>query len=145
MLIGQRAGALGIPTRTVRFYERKGLLPDPRRAQNGYRVYDETTLARLRFIRSAQAAGLTLAEIASIIHVRDDGTAPCSHVDALLDKKLTDVRQRRRQLAALETELVQLRERSRQLDPADCTAGEICHIFTNTAGADGDLSGHRTP
>nr|MBA3803603.1 MerR family transcriptional regulator [Acidimicrobiia bacterium] len=66
MLIGQVADALGIPTRTIRFYERKGLVPEPQRADNGYRVYDNTTLARLGFIRSAQAAGLTLAEIASI-------------------------------------------------------------------------------
>jgi DNA-binding transcriptional MerR regulator len=129
-LIGQLADALGIPTRTIRFYERKGLLPEPQRAHNGYRVYDEPTLARLRFIRTAQSAGLTLAEIASVIHVRDDGTAPCSHVDSLLETKLAEVRARRRQLAALESELAQLLDRSRQLDPADCTAGEICHIFT---------------
>lgn len=130
MLIGQLADALAIPTRTVRFYERKGLLPDPQRAENGYRVYDDTTVARLRFIRTSQAAGLTLAEIASVIGVRDDGTAPCSHVETLLENKLTEVRERRRQLATLETELSALLERSRQLDPADCTAGEICHIFT---------------
>ena len=130
MLIGQLADALEIPTRTIRFYERKGLLPEPQRADNGYRVYDDATLARLRFIRTAQAAGLTLAEIASIIHVRDDGTAPCSHVDSLLETKLAEVRDRRRQLAALEAELAQLLDRSRQLDPADCTAGEICHIFS---------------
>ncbi|MEP7204228.1 MAG: heavy metal-responsive transcriptional regulator [Ilumatobacteraceae bacterium] len=132
MLIGQLAETLGIPTATVRLYERKGLLPDPRRAENGYRVYDDTTLARLRFIRTAQAAGLTLAEISSVLHVRDDGTAPCSHVDDLLATKLADVRQRRRQLAALESELAQLLARSRQLDPADCTTGEICHIFNTS-------------
>ena len=130
MLIGELADALQIPTRTIRFYERKGLLPEPKRAGNGYRVYDDTTLARLRFIRTAQAAGLTLAEIASVIHVRDDGTAPCSHVDSLLETKLAEVRDRRRQLATLETELAHLLERSRALDPADCTAGEICHIFS---------------
>lgn len=130
MLIGQLADTLGIPSATIRLYERKGLLPDPQRAQNGYRVYDETTLARLRFIRTTQAAGLTLAEISSVLHVRDDGTAPCSHVDELLETKLADVRQRRRQLAALESELAQLLERSRILDPTDCTAGEICHIFS---------------
>lgn len=130
MLIGQLADALGIPTRTVRFYERKGLLPDPQRAENGYRLYTDTTLERLRFIRIAQAAGLTLAEVASIIHVRDDGTAPCSHVDSLLETKLEEVRERRRQLAALESELVQLLDRSKQLDPADCSAGEICQIFS---------------
>jgi len=65
-----------------------------------------------------------------VIHVRDDGTAPCSHVDSLLETKLAEVRERRRQLATIEDELSALLERSRQLDPADCTAGEICHIFT---------------
>lgn len=137
MLIGQVADALGIPTRTIRFYERKGLVPEPQRADNGYRVYDNTTLARLGFIRSAQAAGLTLAEIASIIHVRDDGTPPCSHVDALLETKLADVRGRRRHLAELESELVQLLDRSSHLDPADCAAGEICHIFSTSDEAEG--------
>ncbi len=140
MLIGQVADALGIPTRTVRFYERKGLLPEPRRADNGYRVYGDTSLARLRFIRSAQAAGLTLAEIASIIHVRDDGTAPCRHVDVLLETKLVDVRARRRHLADLEAELVHLLDRSSHLDPADCTAGEICHIFSTSDEAEGPSS-----
>ena len=137
MLIGQVADEAGIPTRTIRFYERKGLLSEPQRADNGYRVYDNTTLARLGFIRSAQAAGLTLAEIASIIHVRDDGTPPCSHVDALLETKLADVRGRRRHLADLESELVQLLDRSSHLDPADCTAGEICHIFSTSDEAEG--------
>ena len=137
MLIGQVADALGIPTRTIRFYERKGLVPEPQRADNGYRVYDNTTLARLGFIRSAQAAGLTLAEIVSIIHVRDDGSAPCSHVDALLETKLADVRARRRHLAELESELVQLLDRSSHLDPADCAAGEICNIFSTSGEGEG--------
>lgn len=132
MLIGQLADELDIPTRTIRFYERKGLLPEPQRAANNYRTYDDHTLARLRFIRAAQTAGLTLAEIASIIHVRDDGTAPCSHVDSLLETKLADVHERKRQLAALESELTQLLDRSRRLDPADCPTGAICHIFTPT-------------
>lgn len=131
MLIGQIADELDVPTRTIRFYERKGLLPEPQRATNGYRIYDDTTIARLRFIRNAQAAGLTLAEIASIIHVRNDGTAPCSHVDTLLQTKLGEICERRRQLTALESELTQLLQRSSQLDPTDYTAGEICHIFTN--------------
>ena len=135
-MIGELADAVGLPTRTVRFYERRGLLPQPQRAPNGYRVYDDAALSRLRFIRSTQAAGLTLAEIRSIIEIRDSGAAPCTHVDTLLDAKLSEVRQRRQQLAALEHELEQLVERSGQLDPADCTEGDICHILkTDTAAA----------
>jgi len=129
MLIGELADAVGLPTRTVRFYERRGLLPPPQRASNGYRVYDDAALSRLRFIRSTQAAGLTLAEIRSIIEIRDSGAAPCTPVDALLETKLSEVRQRRQQLAVFEHELEQLVERSRGLDPADCTEGDICHIL----------------
>ena len=130
MLIGELAGTAGVPSQTLRFYERKGLLPQPGRGANGYRVYDESTLTRLHFIKVAQAAGLTLAEIRSIIVLRIDGTTPCKHVAALLDDKLTDVRQRIRHLAALQTELEALIERSHLFDPADCADADICQILS---------------
>ena len=113
-----------------------GLLPEPLRAPNGYRVYDDATLHRLRFIRTAQAAGLTLAEIHGITDIRDSGAAPCTHVDALLDAKLDEVRRRRRQLVELERELGHLVERSRRLDPADCTEGDICQILQSDTRTD---------
>jgi DNA-binding transcriptional MerR regulator len=130
MLIGELADAVGVPTRTVRFYERRGLLPEPARAANGYRIYDDATLRRLRFIRSAQAAGLTLSEIIDIIEVRNNGEVPCTHVAELLATKLDDVRRRRQELGMLESELEQLIERSQRLDPADCGERDICHILT---------------
>jgi MerR family mercuric resistance operon transcriptional regulator len=130
MLIGELADTAGLPSQTIRFYERRGLLPEPVRGANGYRIYDESTLTRLNFIHTAQAAGLTLAEIGSIIDLRDDGNVPCKHVASLLDSKLADVRTRIRSLAALETELEEVIERSHRLDPADCTDADICHILT---------------
>lgn len=132
MRIGQVAEALGLPTRTIRFYERRGLLPDPERSANGYRVYQDATIERLRFIKSAQAAGLTLAEIGSVIDVRDGGDAPCEHVEGLLRSKLEDVETRRRELETLEGELNVLLERSRRLDPADCADRDVCHILNST-------------
>ena len=130
MLIGELADAVGVPSQTLRFYERKGLLPRSGRSANGYRVYDESTKTRLHFIKVAQAAGLTLAEIRGILDLRDDGAVPCTHVAALIDNKLTDVRERIRHLAALQTELEALVERSHLLDPADCADADICHILT---------------
>ncbi len=130
MLIGKLAEKLGVPPETVRFYERRRLLPEPARASNGYRLYSDTALHRLRFVRTAQAAGLTLAEIRRIIDLRDEGTVPCSHVSELLETKLADVHQRQRNLAALEVELDQLLQRSRSLDPADCGDDDVCHILT---------------
>lgn len=131
MLIGQLADTVGVTSQTIRFYERRGLLPDPERADNGYRIYDESTLARLRFINAAQAAGLTLSEIRSIIDLRDDGTAPCAHVVALIERKLAEVRARITHLTELQSELETLREHSLLLDPADCTDAAVCHVLTD--------------
>jgi len=129
MRIGQLADESGVPTRTIRFYERRGLLAKPQRSDNGYREYGEGVVSRLGFIRASQTAGLTLAEIASIVEIRDAGSAPCEHVDSLLKAKLDEVRERRAQLDALEAELNALIERSRTLDPADCGEGDVCHII----------------
>lgn len=130
MLIGELADTAGLPSQTIRFYERRGLLREPVRGANGYRIYDESTLTRLSFIHTAQAAGLTLAEIGSIIDLRDDGNVPCTHVASLLHSKLADVRTRIRSLAVLEAELMEVVERSHRLDHADCTNADICHILT---------------
>ncbi len=129
MRIGQAADAAGVPTQTIRFYERRGLLPQPRRGPNGYREYDASVLTRLAFIRSGQAAGLTLVEVASILDLRRDGTVPCAHVTSLLVTKLEDIRTRQRELAVLESELEGLITRSHRLDPADCADDQICHII----------------
>jgi len=129
MRIGDVATTTGLETQAIRFYERKGLLPPPGRSPNGYRVYDTSTIIRLEFIRSGQGAGLTLAEIGTILQLRDDGDTPCAHVRALLAAKLRDVQTRQRQLHALEAELDILISRSDQLDPADCTDAQICHIM----------------
>jgi len=132
MLIGELGEAVRLPSQTIRFYERKGLLPEPSRGANGYRIYDESTITRVTFIRAAQSAGLTLAEIRSIIDLRDDGHVPCTHVSRLIDGKLADVRRRMSELATMETELEQLSDRSQRLDPADCSDADICHNHSAT-------------
>lgn len=129
MLIGALADLAGVPSQTIRFYERQGLLPEPRRTANGYRTYDDSALNRVRFIRSAQGAGLTLLEIASVVDLRDHGDVPCAHVATLLHTKLDDVVARQAQLSVLQAELEQLIERSHLLDPAACTDADVCHIL----------------
>lgn len=129
MKIGELANACDVPTQTIRFYEKRGLLPEPTRLANGYRSYDDTTVERITFIRRSQTAGLTLAEIGGVLNVRAEGKAPCSHVSVLLTTKLSAVEDRITELTALSVELTALIERSKQLDPTDCTAGQICHIL----------------
>ncbi|MGW1917057.1 heavy metal-responsive transcriptional regulator [Streptomyces sp. NPDC002076] len=100
MRIGDLAAVSGLTTKTIRFYEQAGLLPASPRTPGGYRDYPEQTAARLAFIRDAQGAGLSLAEIRSVLGLRDSGQAPCAHVTALIDQHLADIEQRLTELTA---------------------------------------------
>ncbi|QOJ01909.1 MAG: heavy metal-responsive transcriptional regulator [Phycisphaeraceae bacterium] len=94
--IGAMAKAAGVPTTTVRYYERRGLLTPDGRSRAKYRVYGEASLERLRFIRSAQATGFTLEDIAALLTLLDEGAGErCrSEVSAMLAGRLADVEMR---------------------------------------------------
>lgn len=89
--IGQLAQSADAPTSTVRYYERRGLLPSDGRSPGNYRLYSEDSLDRLRFVRAAQAAGFTLSDIAALLRFRDGETAPCAQVRTLIDDRLEQV------------------------------------------------------
>lgn len=129
MRIGELAGQTGIAASAVRYYEQLGLLPTPRRTASGYRSYSDDSVDRLAFIRSAQAVGLTLAEVGQVLGVRDAGEAPCRVVTDLIDRRHAEVRARIVELQALEQELTLLRERAESLEPRDCDPSGICHVI----------------
>ncbi|MFD9408243.1 heavy metal-responsive transcriptional regulator [Streptomyces sp. NPDC059989] len=133
MLIGDLATASGLTAKTIRFYEQAGLLPAPPRTPGGYRDYPEQTPARLAFIRDAQGAGLTLAEIRSVLALRDGGQAPCEHVTALIDQRLADIERRLAELATTREALRGLARRAAQVDPASCSEDDICTILATPA------------
>ncbi|WP_406164957.1 heavy metal-responsive transcriptional regulator [Streptomyces sp. NBC_00996] len=135
MRIGDLAASSGLTTKTIRFYERAGLLPAPPRTPGGYRDYPEQTTTRLAFIRDAQGAGLTLAEIRSVLTLRDAGASPCAHVTALIDQHLADIDRRMTELRATRTVLQALASRAAATDPADCTDAGICRILIRTNDA----------
>lgn len=94
----QLARLSGVSTDTLRLYERKGLLPRAMRAANGYREYPPESGARVSLVRRALALGFTLDELARIVHVRDQGGAPCHEVRALGARKLALLEGRRDEL-----------------------------------------------
>lgn len=127
MFIGELAKRTGAPAKTLRFYEDEGLLPAPTRTPAGYRDYTERFVERVDFIRDAQKAGLTLRQIGEILDIRDGGRPPCEHVGNLIDQRLAEVEQRISELEQTRGRLHQLAQRTRELDPADCSG--YCDII----------------
>lgn len=135
MRIGQLARRSGVPATALRYYEQLGLLPSPSRTPSGYRMYAEDAADRLAFIRSAQAVGLTLAEVREVLRVRDAGEAPCRVVNDLIEHRHAEVRSRIAELRELERELKKLRDRAARLEPRDCHPSGVCHVIPRMSPA----------
>lgn len=120
VLIGQVAEQTGVTTKALRFYERKGLVPEPERTAGGYRSYDSSIVDRVAFIKDAQAAGFTLAQVGEILAIRDAGEVPCGHVVTLVRERLALVEQRLRELQAIRVELRRIEARADAFEPDDC-------------------------
>ena len=133
MKIGQLADGASVSTKTIRYYESIGLLAEPGRTSSGYRDYDERAVERLRFIRDAQATGLTLAEIQSVLELKDSGTNSCAHTRSLLDRHLSELDEQISRLVQAREELVQLAARAGALDPAACTDPNRCQVISANA------------
>ncbi|MER8046564.1 heavy metal-responsive transcriptional regulator [Streptomyces sp. NPDC094032] len=130
MRVGDLAAAGGVTAKTVRYYEQAGLLPAPPRTPGGYRDYPPTAVTRLAFIRDAQHAGLTLAEIRGVLTLRDSGEAPCGQVVHLIDQHLEEIDRRMAELRTTRTALRELARRAAETDPATCAEDGICSIFS---------------
>lgn len=89
--IGQLARAADVPTSTIRYYERRGLLRPGSRSKGNYRIFGTDALERLWFVRSAQAAGFTLSDITSLLGYQHDDAAPCKEVQDLIAARLGKV------------------------------------------------------
>ena len=107
--IGAFAAAAGVNVETIRFYQRKGLLPRPRRAYGSIRRYGAADVARVKFVKSAQLLGFSLGEIADLLAL-EDGTR-CAEARVAAEQKLADVRAKLEHLRRIESVLAQLVER----------------------------------
>ena len=129
MKIGQLAQQTGVSTKTIRYYEDIGVLPEPARAANGYRSYAETAADRIAFIQDAQSAGLSLLEIQMILDLRDSGAPTCGHVIGTLRTHLQEVDRQMEDLRRTRRRLSQLVERATTMDPAECNDPNRCQTI----------------
>ena len=131
MKIGELARRGDTTTKTIRFYERAGLLPAPARTPGGYRDYGPEFVDRLRFVHRAQSAGLSLREVRQVLAIADRGQAPCGHVLSILGARLDQVRTTIAELRTLETNLAALLDYARHADPLDEHESSVCWILEN--------------
>lgn len=91
LTIGKLAQAVGVPVSTIRYYEREGLLAPGGRSAGNYRLYGPAELEKLRVMRAAQEAGLTLGDIRSLLTYREEGGSTCREVQGLLKRRLESI------------------------------------------------------
>ena len=103
--IGKLADAADVSVETLRFYERRGLLPEPPRRASGYRAYPPEAVTRVRFIKRAQALGFTLAEIIELLDLRVDEETTCIQVRQQVEDKLAEVDSKVRMLQEMRSAL----------------------------------------
>lgn len=110
MKIGELARQADTNPETIRYYEREGLLQRAGRSDGNYRVYSDTHLDRLNFIRRCRNLDMTLNEIRTLLSYKDAPQENCGEVNRLLDEHIEHVSRRIAELKALEGELRRLRD-----------------------------------
>jgi DNA-binding transcriptional MerR regulator len=132
--IGDAAKSAGCRVATIRYYEDIGLMPKAERGAGGQRVYDETDVARLTFIRRCRDLDMPIEKITALLAISDDGTRPCVEALDLTNEHLSAVRSRMAELRKLERTLAAF--------AADCAstccmgAASTCTLFSELRAVD---------
>ncbi|MFQ5485853.1 MAG: MerR family transcriptional regulator [Desulfobacterales bacterium] len=108
LTIGQLAKQANVNLETIRYYERRGLIPEPPRSISGYRQYSADDLQRTRFIKRAQGLGFSLKEIAELLSLRVEPGTTCGEVKERVQAKITDVEKRISDLEHIRAALLRL-------------------------------------
>jgi MerR family mercuric resistance operon transcriptional regulator len=132
--IGQVAAACGVSPDTIRFYERRGLLPQPRRTGAGHRVYDDSSVERVRFIRRAHEIGLSLADVQALLRLRDRKQGMCRALGERLQAQLGAVERKLEALAATRRVLARNLARCEESTEGSCPVVEFLESGSESPG-----------
>lgn len=124
--IGDVSKRSGVGVEALRFYEKSGLLDSPARTFSGYRVYGEEVLERLAFIKRAQALGFSLDEIRRIVDDARRGESPCDEVREIVQRRMTELDERLRELHRYRKELKDTLE---EWDKVGRAPGHVCGLI----------------
>ncbi|MDO9236240.1 MAG: Hg(II)-responsive transcriptional regulator [Aquabacterium sp.] len=106
LTIGKVAAAAAVNVETIRFYQRRGLLTEPPKSLGGFRYYDQATIARVRFVKRAQALGFSLEEVMGLLALEQSNACGPTHDAAvrklqLVEERITDLKRIRSTLKNL--------------------------------------------
>ena len=135
MQIKEFARRTGLPAKTIRYYEDIGILPQPQRLGNGYRIYNESDISRARLVAGARALDFSLDDIQEILEMRDQKEAPCRVVLDRLIERADEISDRIAELQRMENELREL-HRLGLTFPTNDVEGKncVCHLVSESTG-----------
>lgn len=108
LTIGHLAKESGVNLETVRYYERRGLMPKPPRSLSGYRLYPAEAVRRLKFIQRAKELGFSLREIKELLALRVSPRTSCAEIQQRAEAKIADMRAKIQSLQSMEKSLRKL-------------------------------------
>jgi len=108
LTIGQLAKKALVKVPTVRYYERRGLMPEPSRRESGYRQYSQDDVLRIQFIKHSQGLGFTLKEIQDLLTLRVNPDTTCADVKRRAEVKIVDIEEKIQALQRMKQALMKL-------------------------------------
>ena len=110
MTIGKVSLATGLTVETIRYYEKEGILDEPTRSESGYRLYQQASIARLKFVQRAKRLGFSLAEVRNLLRL-SDGVGNQAEAKLLTEEKIAAIESRVADLLRMKAGLVALSQR----------------------------------
>ena len=134
--ISELAARVGLPTSTVRYYERVGLLMPPERTPSGYRDYDDDAANRLLFIARARRIGLDCDQIADLLPIWDGTDCRAAHerVSELIDAKQAEIALRIAELQRFAEQLDGVRAELESSPPPSACRTDLSCCMPETEG-----------
>jgi DNA-binding transcriptional MerR regulator len=132
MFVNEIAQQTQIPAHVVRYYTRIGLLKPGRHVENGYKVFGERDIKRLRFIRKAKALGFTLNDIERILDEASHGKTPCPLVRVTLEQRIKENRRKLEEMMTLQHQMEKTLALWKNMPDAMPHGDTICHLIEST-------------
>ena len=127
--VAELAEQTGVTPATIRYYARTGLLNPGREPENGYRCFSGADRHRVLFVRQAQALGLTIGDIKSVLETVDHGDVPCHQVQSLVEQRLQSIQEKITELRAKEGRIQQALLAWVDLQGARPKRDELCPLI----------------